>query len=168
LRIAEEFGLRLVLNHGTEAHKLADVLAARDVPVIYGPILSSRSKVEVREADPGNLAALAAAGVRVALTTDHPVVPIGLLAMQAAVAVRAGLPRGTAVAAMTSTAAAIAGIDDRVGALEAGRDADVVLWTGDPLDVASTVRRVLIDGHTVYTAPVGAAASAAAEDRGSR
>jgi imidazolonepropionase-like amidohydrolase len=69
---------------------------------------------------------------------------------------------------MTSTAAAIAGIDDRVGALEAGRDADVVLWTGDPLDVASTVRRVLIDGHTVYTAPVGAAASAAAEDRGSR
>lgn len=150
LRIAEEFGLRLVLNHGTEAHKLADVLAARDVPVIFGPILSSRSKVEVREADPANLAALAAAGVRVALTTDHPVVPIGLLAMQAAVAVRAGLPRQTALAAMTSTAASIAGIDDRVGALEPGRDGDVVLWSGDPLDVASTVREVLIDGRTVY------------------
>ncbi|QYM65404.1 amidohydrolase [Microbacterium sp. Se5.02b] len=150
LRIAEEFGLRLVLNHGTEAHKLADVLAARDIPVIYGPILSTRSKVEVREADPANLAALAAAGVRVALTTDHPVVPIGLLAMQAAVAVRAGLPRQTALAAMTSTAASIAGIDDRVGALEPGRDGDVVLWSGDPLDVASTVREVLIDGRTVY------------------
>ncbi|WP_417503356.1 amidohydrolase [Microbacterium sp.] len=152
LRIAEEFGLRLVLNHGTEAHKLADVLAERDVPVIFGPILSSRSKVEVREADPANLATLAAAGVRVALTTDHPVVPIGLLALQGAVAVRAGLPRETAIAAMTSAAADIAGIGDRVGALEVGRDADVVLWTGDPLDVASTVREVLIDGRTLYTA----------------
>lgn len=152
LRIAEEFGLRLVLNHGTEAHKLADVLAERDIPVIFGPILSSRSKVEVREADPANLSTLAAAGVRVALTTDHPVVPIGLLALQAAVAVRAGLPRETAIAAMTSAAADIAGISDRVGALAPGRDADVVLWTGDPLDVTSTVREVLIDGRTVHTA----------------
>lgn len=156
LRIADEFGLRLVLNHGTEAHKLAGVLAERDVPVIFGPILSSRSKVEVREADPANLAALAAAGVRVALTTDHPVVPVGLLALQASVAVRAGLPRETALAAMTSSAAAIAGIADRVGALEPGRDADVVLWSGDPLEVASTVREVLIEGRTVYAAPVGA------------
>ncbi|MFS0853675.1 amidohydrolase [Microbacterium sp. 179-I 3D4 NHS] len=156
LRIAEEFDLRLVLNHGTEAHKLAAVLAERDVPVIYGPILSSRSKVEVREADPANLARLAAAGVRVALTTDHPVVPIGLLALQASVAVRAGLPRDTAIAAMTSAAASIAGIDDRVGALEPGRDGDVVVWTGDPLDVASTVREVLIEGRTVYAAPTGA------------
>ena len=153
LRIAEEFGLRLVINHGTEAHKLADVLAERDVPVIFGPVLSSRSKVEVREADPANLAKLAAAGVRVALTTDHPVVPIGLLALQAAVAARAGLPRDRAVAAMTSVAADIAGIGDRVGALEPGRDGDVVLWTGDPLEVASTVREVLIEGRTVYTAP---------------
>lgn len=152
LRIAEEFGLRLVINHGTEAHKLAEVLAERDVPVIFGPILSSRSKVEVREADPANLAVLAAAGVRVALTTDHPVVPIGHLALQAAVAVRAGLPRDVAIAAMTSAAAEIAGIHDRVGALEPGRDADVVLWSGDPLDVASTVREVLIEGRTVYTA----------------
>lgn len=152
LRIAEEFGLRLVLNHGTEAHKLADVLVEKDVPVIFGPILSSRSKVEVREADPANLVALAAAGVRVALTTDHPVVPVGLLALQAAVAVRAGLPRSTALAAMTSEAASIAGIGDRVGALEPGRDGDVVLWTGDPLDVASTVQEVLIEGRTVYRA----------------
>ncbi|MFD5213947.1 amidohydrolase [Microbacterium sp. NPDC058345] len=152
LRIADEFGLRLVINHGTEAHKLANVLAERDVPVIFGPILSSRSKVEVRESDPANLAALAAAGVRVALTTDHPVVPIGHLALQAAVAVRAGLPRDVAIAAMTSSAAEIAGIADRVGAIEPGRDGDVVLWTGDPLDVASIVREVLIEGRTVYTA----------------
>lgn len=152
LRLADEFGLRLVLNHGTEAHKLADRLAERDVPVIFGPILSSRSKVEVREADPAHLATIAAAGVRIALTTDHPVVPIGHLALQAAVAVRAGLPRGAAIAAMTSSAAEIVRVHDRVGALEVGRDGDVVIWSGDPLEVASIVRQVFIDGREVYAA----------------
>ncbi|GAA1238610.1 imidazolonepropionase-like amidohydrolase [Microbacterium phyllosphaerae] len=155
LRIADEFGLRLVLNHGTEAHKLAEVLAERDVPVIFGPILSSRSKVEVREADPSNLATIAAAGVRIALTTDHPVVPIGHLALQAAVAVRAGLPRAAAIAAMTSSAAEIVRIDDRTGALDVGRDGDVVIWSGDPLDVASRVLRVFIDGVEVHAAEAG-------------
>ena len=156
LRIADEFGLRLVLNHGTEAHKLADTLAERDVPVIFGPILSSRSKVEVREADPANLATIAAAGVRIALTTDHPVVPIGHLALQAAVAVRAGLPRAAAIAAMTSSAAEIVRVDDRIGALEPGRDGDVVIWSGDPLEVASRVLRVFIEGVEVHAAEVHA------------
>jgi imidazolonepropionase-like amidohydrolase len=144
-----------VLNHGTEAHKLAEVLAERDVPVIFGPILSSRSKVEVREADPANLATIAAAGVRIALTTDHPVVPIGHLALQAAVAVRAGLPRTAAIAAMTSSAAEIVRIDDRTGALDVGRDGDVVIWSGDPLEVASRVLRVFIDGVEVHAAEAG-------------
>ncbi|WP_120493333.1 amidohydrolase [Microbacterium phyllosphaerae] len=156
LRIADEFGLRLVLNHGTEAHKLADLLAERDVPVIFGPILSSRSKVEVREADPANLATIAAAGVRIALTTDHPVVPIGHLALQAAVAVRAGLPRDAAIAAMTSSAAEIVRVDDRIGALDPGRDGDVVIWSGDPLEVASRVLRVFIDGIEVHAPAVHA------------
>lgn len=150
LRIADEFGLSLVLNHGTEAHKLADVLAERDVPVIFGPLLSSRSKVEVREANPANLVALVDSGVRVALTTDHPVVPIGLLAMQAAVAVRAGLSREDAFAAMTQVAAQIARIDDRVGALEPGRDGDVVVWSGDPLEVSAVVEQVYLRGSLVH------------------
>lgn len=151
LRLADEFGLKLVLNHGTEAHKHAAELAARDIPVIYGPILSSRSKVEVREASVDNLVTLAAAGVRVALTTDHPVVPMGQLNLQAAVAVRAGLPWQTAIEAMTVRAAEIARIDDRVGALAPGLDADIVLWSGDPLDVQSRVERVYIGGREVYS-----------------
>lgn len=151
LRLADEFGLKLVLNHGTEAHKHAAELAARDIPVIYGPILSSRSKVEVREASVDNLVTLAAAGVRVALTTDHPVVPMGQLTLQAAVAVRAGLPWQTAIEAMTVRAAEIVRIDDRVGALAPGLDADIVLWSGDPLDVQSRVERVYIGGREVYT-----------------
>lgn len=155
LRLADEFGLRLVLNHGTEAHKHAAELAARDIPVIYGPILSSRSKVEVREASVDNLVTLAAAGVRVALTTDHPVVPMGQLNLQAAVAVRAGLPWQSAIEAMTVRAAEIVRIDDRVGALQPGLDADIVLWSGDPLDVQSRVERVYIGGREVYTERAG-------------
>ncbi len=151
LRLADEFGLKLVVNHGTEAHKLAAELAARDIPVIYGPILSSRSKVEVREASVDNLVTLVAAGVRVALTTDHPVVPMGQLNLQGAVAVRAGLPWRAAIEAMTVRAAEIVRIDDRVGSLVAGLDADIVLWSGDPLDVQSRVERAYISGREVHS-----------------
>ncbi|MFB7894167.1 amidohydrolase family protein [Microbacterium sp. NPDC056044] len=150
LRLADEFGLRIVLNHGTEAHKLAADLAERDVPVIFGPVLSSRGKVEAREASVSNIVALARAGVRVALCTDHPVVPIDALALQAAVAVRAGLTWDQALAAITSSAAEIAGLDDRVGALSPGLDGDVVVWSGDPLDASSSAEAVYIEGREVF------------------
>jgi imidazolonepropionase-like amidohydrolase len=150
LRLADEFDLRIVLNHGTEGHRLAAELAARDVPVIFGPVLSSRGKVEAREASIDNLVVLARAGVRVALCTDHPVVPIDALALQAAVAHRAGLTWEEAIGSISSSAAAIAGLDARVGALEPGRDADVVVWSGDPLETASVVECVYIEGREMY------------------
>lgn len=150
LRLADEFGLRIVLNHGTEAHKLAAELAARDVPVIFGPVLASRGKVEAREASVSNLVALTRAGVRVALCTDHPVVPIDALALQAAVAVRAGLSWDQAIAAITSAAARIAGLSDRVGELAPGRDGDVVVWSSDPLEASSTAELVYIEGREVF------------------
>ncbi len=151
LRLADEFGYRLVVNHGTEAHKIADVLAERDVPVIFGPMLTSRSKVELRDRAVANLAAIAAAGVRVAITTDHPVVPINFLVHQATLAVKEGLPRQTALEALTTNPAAFFGLDARIGALEPGRDGDVVVWSGDPLDVNARAEHVLIAGRTVYT-----------------
>src|SRR6478752_770008 len=150
LRLADEFGYRLVINHGTEAHKIADVLAERDIPVIFGPMFTSRSKVELRDRAIANLATLAQAGVRVAITTDHPVVPINFLVYQAALAVKDGLPRETALEALTVNPAAFLGLDERVGALEAGRDGDVVIWSGDPLDVNSRAERVFIEGAEVY------------------
>ena len=79
LRLADEFGYRLVINHGTEAHLLADVLAERDIPVIIGPLFTTRSKVELRNRSLANPGRLAAAGVKIAITTDHPVVPINFL-----------------------------------------------------------------------------------------
>ena len=150
LRLADEFGYRLVINHGTEGHKLADVLAERDIPVIYGPMFTSRSKVELRDRGISNLVAMAAAGVRVAITTDAPVVPIDFLVHQASFAVREGLPWETALEAITVNPASFLRLGDRVGALREGLDADVVIWTGDPLDVNSRAERVFIDGEEVY------------------
>src|ERR1700684_2699890 len=93
LRIAAEFGYDLVIDHGTEAHLLADLLAERNVPVIIGPLFTSRSKVELRNRSLANPGKLAAAGVTIAITTDHPVVPINFLAHQAALSVKHGLER---------------------------------------------------------------------------
>jgi imidazolonepropionase-like amidohydrolase len=150
LRLADEFGYRLVVNHGTEAHKIADVLAERDIPVIFGPMFTSRSKVELRDRAIANLATLAQAGVRVAITTDHPVVPINFLVYQAALAVKDGLPRETALEALTVNPAAFLRLDDRVGSLTPGLDGDVVIWSGDPLDVTSRAERVYIGGAEVF------------------
>jgi imidazolonepropionase-like amidohydrolase len=151
LRIADEFGYRLVIDHGTEAHLLADVLAARDIPVIIGPLLTSRSKVELRNRSLANPGRLAAAGVTIAITTDHPVVPIHFLAYQAGLAVKHGLDRDTALRALTINPARIVGVDDRLGSIEPGKDADVAIWSGDPLNVPSRVERAFVDGVEIYT-----------------
>ena len=151
LRIAEEFGYQLVIDHGTEAHLLADILAAKDIPVIIGPLFTSRSKVELRNRSLDNPGKLAAAGVTIAITTDHPVVPINFLAHQAALSVKHGLDRDTALRAHTINPARIIGIDDRLGSIEPGKDADLVVWSGDPLDVLSRVEHALIDGTEIYS-----------------
>jgi imidazolonepropionase-like amidohydrolase len=151
LRIAEEFGYELVIDHGTEAHLLADILAAKNIPVIIGPLFTSRSKVELRNRSLDNPGKLAAAGVTIAITTDHPVVPINFLAHQAALSVKHGLDRDTALRALTINPARIIGIDDRLGSIEPGKDADLVVWSGDPLDVLSRVEHALIDGTEIYS-----------------
>jgi imidazolonepropionase-like amidohydrolase len=151
LRIAEEFGYELVIDHGTEAHLLADILAAKNIPVIIGPLFTSRSKVELRNRSLDNPGKLAAAGVTIAITTDHPVVPINFLAHQAALSVKHGLDRDTALRALTINPARIIGIDDRLGSIEPGKDADLVVWSGDPLDVLSRVEYALIDGTEIYS-----------------
>jgi imidazolonepropionase-like amidohydrolase len=150
LRLADEFGYDLVIDHGTEAHLLADILAAKDIPVIIGPLFTSRSKVELRNRSLDNPGKLASAGVTIAITTDHPVVPINFLAHQAALSVKHGLDRDAALRALTINPARIIGVDDRLGSIEPGKDADLVIWSGDPLDVLSRVTRALIDGEEIY------------------
>jgi imidazolonepropionase-like amidohydrolase len=157
IRIADEFGYTLVIDHGTEAHLLADIIAAKNIPVIIGPLLTARSKVELRNRSLANPGRLAQAGVTIAITTDHPVVPINFLAHQAALSVKEGLDHDTALRALTINPAHIAGIDDRLGSIEPGKDADLVIWTGDPLDVLSRVERALIGGAEIYNYADGAA-----------
>ncbi|GAA3830552.1 MULTISPECIES: amidohydrolase [Amycolatopsis] len=150
IRLAEEFGYKLVVNHGTEGHLIADVLAEKDVPVILGPLFTTRSKVELRNRTLRSAGILARAGVKIAITTDHPVVPINFLVYQAALAVKDGLDPETALRALTVNPAAMLSLDDRIGSLKPGLDADIVLWSGDPLDVMNRAMRVFVRGQEVY------------------
>jgi imidazolonepropionase-like amidohydrolase len=150
MRIAAEFGYRLVLDHGTEAHLLADLIAAKGIPVVIGPLFTSRSKVELRNRSLANPGRLDAAGVTIAITTDHPVVPIHFLIHQATLAVKEGLDPAAALRAVTINPARILGVDDRLGSLAPGKDADLCVWSGDPLDVMSRVERAYVDGREVY------------------
>jgi imidazolonepropionase-like amidohydrolase len=150
LRLAAEFGYDLVIDHGTEGYLIADKIAAAGVPVVAGPLITARSKVELRNRTMANPGILAAAGVTVAIATDHPVVPIHLLIVQATLAVREGLDRDTALRAVTITPARIMRVADRIGSLVPGKDADVAIWSGDPLDVMSRVEAAYIGGREVY------------------
>lgn len=159
LRIAEEFGLDLVLDHGTESYLIADRVAERGVPVLYGPLIVSRSKVEVRERTPRAPGILHRAGVKVSIITDHPVVPIDFLVHQASLAMKEGLPHDEAIRAITLNPAEVLGLADRIGSLEVGKLADVVLWEGDPLDTRNRAEHVWIGGREVprYDAEQGRA-----------
>jgi imidazolonepropionase-like amidohydrolase len=150
MRIAGEFGYELVIDHGTEAHLLAGQIAAASIPVVIGPLFTSRSKVELRHRSLANPGKLAAAGVTIAITTDHPVVPIHFLIHQATLAVKEGLDPVTALRAVTINPASIIGCADRLGSLTVGKDADVVIWSGDPLDVMSRAERAYVNGREIY------------------
>jgi imidazolonepropionase-like amidohydrolase len=150
LRIAGEFGYDLVIDHGTEAYLLADRIAARGIPVVCGPLITARSKVELRNRTLANPGRLAAAGITVAITTDHPVVPIHMLIHQVALSVKEGLDRETALRTVTINPARIIGVAGRLGSLTAGKDADLVIWSGDPLDVMSRAEVAYIGGREIY------------------
>ena len=150
LRVADEFGYDLVIDHGTEAYLIADVIAERGIPVLIGPLFTSRSKVELRNRSLANPGLLAAAGVEISIITDHPVVPIHFLVHQATLAMKAGLDRDVALRALTINPAKVLGVQDRVGSLEVGKLGDLVLWSGDPLDVMQRALQVFIAGGLVY------------------
>jgi imidazolonepropionase-like amidohydrolase len=150
LRIAKEFNLDISIEHCTEGHKIVDELREAGVWAIVGPTLSNRSKVELKELSFDTLRVLWEGGISVAITMDHPVIPVGYLPTAAAYAVKAGLPYEEALKAITINPAKILGIDDRYGSIEVGKMADLVLWSGDPLAIQSRVEKVLIHGRVVF------------------
>jgi len=150
LRIAKEFNLRVTIEHCTEGHLIKDILAEENVPVIVGPLLTDRSKIELRNQSLKAPGILAKAGIKVAIMTDHPCVPIQYLSLSAAMAVREGMPEEEALKAITINAASITGIDDRVGSLEVGKDADIIILDGHPFELRTKVLTTIINGNIVY------------------
>lgn len=150
LRIAQEFGIRPVIIHGTEAHLVADLLAEEDVPVVSGPYMTDRSKPELRRLTDRAPGLLCKAGIETAITVDHPEIPLRLLPVALMLAVRAGMDELSALRAVTSVPAHIAGLEDRIGSIRPGMDADLVLWSGDPLEMKSQVQAVLVNGRLEY------------------
>ena len=154
LRLADEFGFDLVLEQLTEGHLagLPQELARRGVPCVVGPMMKAAKTPETKALTFRTAAVLAEAGVPIALCTGHPSRPVRFLALEAALAVRAGLDGETALRAITLNAAAALGLDDRLGSIEPGKDADLAIVDGDPLLPTSRVTHTLIGGRVVYEA----------------
>ncbi|HPF85235.1 MAG TPA: amidohydrolase [Aminivibrio sp.] len=151
VRIAGEFSIPFTVEHCTEGHLIAPFLAEKNVYAAVGPTLTGKPKLELRNKTWDTPLALWKAGVHFCIITDHPVVPIEHLSVCLSLAVRAGLPREEALKAVTIYAAEHLGIADRVGSVEKGKDADLVIWDGDPLDARSRAVATIIDGETVYS-----------------
>lgn len=149
IRIIKEFGLDAVLVHCTEGHFQADRLAAEKIPIIVGPVIGSRTKPELANQSDDNALILKNAGNEVAICTDHPEVPIKYLPLSAAISVREGMDHDDAVRTITSVPARILGLEDRVGSLAPGCDADITVFKGDPLSVYEKPRAVLVNGRAV-------------------
>ncbi|HHV79378.1 MAG TPA: amidohydrolase [Firmicutes bacterium] len=147
IRIAREFGFPICIDHCTEGHKVADVLARERIPAVIGPSLTGRVKVELRELDFATVAACASAGVKVAIATDHPVVPSKYLPLCVGLAIKAGLSWDYALQAVTLNAAEIIGIDDQVGTIEAGKLADICVAQGDPFSIEGKMVAVMVKGQ---------------------
>ncbi len=153
IRIAKEFGVKMTLDHCTDGSLIADELAEEGLPAFVGPSLGSKSKIELINKSFQTPRDLTEAGVTVSIITDAPVIPLHYLPMCAALAVSSGLGVEDAWKAITINPANSIGIGDRVGSLEPGKDADVVIWTADPMTtVGAQSFMTFLDGKIVYMA----------------
>lgn len=150
IRIAKEFQLDMTLDHCTEGHLIAEEIAESGFPAIVGPDLTARSKIEVQNMDFKTSGILSKAGVTVAITTDHPVSILQYLPICAGLAVKKGLPMEEGLKAITINAAKICRVDHRVGSLEPGKDADIAIFTGNPMETFTKTLYTIIDGSVVY------------------
>lgn len=150
IRIAKEFGVEISLEHCTEGHLIVDYLKEETLKgIIVGPTLSDRSKFELQNLTFETPAILNNAGLKIALMTDHPVIPLQYLPVCAALAAREGLNEEEALKAITINAAEVLGVDDRVGSIEVNKDADIIIYNGHPFDLRNKVKFVMVNGNIV-------------------
>ena len=151
VRIVREFGLRATLDHCTDGALIADELAEEGFPVLIGPSLGHKSKIELVNKSFTTPGVLSRAGLPVCIITDAPVIPLQYLPMCAGLAVNSGLDLAEAWKAITITPARVLGVEDRVGSLEVGKDADIVIWTSDPLaTIGGEAYITIIDGQVAF------------------
>lgn len=150
IRIGKEFNLKLTLDHCTEGHLIVEDLVEEGYPVVVGPSLSERSKIELRNLTFDTAGILSNAGMDVCLMTDHPVIPVHYLPICAGIAVKHGMREDKALESITINPAKVLGISDKVGSIEIGKDADIVIWDNNPLEIQSNVLYTIIDGKIVY------------------
>jgi len=150
VKLSKEFGYEVTIEHATEGHLITDYLVKENVKVICGPLITERCKTELRNHTIKTPGILANAGVKTAIMTDHPCVPIQYLPLSAMLAVKNGMDKGKALEAITITAAELTGIDDRVGSLEEGKDADIMITDGDILDFNTNVQYTIVNGKIAY------------------
>ncbi|OLN32520.1 hypothetical protein DSOL_1558 [Desulfosporosinus metallidurans] len=153
IRIAQEFEVDLVIEHCTEGHKIAEELAELGYPAVVGPLLTNRAKIELKDKSFKTPGILAKAGVKVAIMTDHSVTPIEQLPLCAALACKAGMDMEDALKAITINPAEILGVSERIGSLEVGKDADIVIWSEHPFVITARPLYVIIDGKIVNPEP---------------
>ena len=151
IRIAKEFDVKLTIEHCTEGHLIVDELKAAGVPVAVGPTLTNASKLELLNKSWTTPGILAAAGIPVSIITDSPVIPQQYLPLCAGLAVKAGMDPFLALQAITINPAKHIGLENRIGSLEAGKDADIVLTNGDPLVSDTVVKTVIVDGKVLIS-----------------
>ena len=149
IRIAKEFGVGLTLEHVTDGHMIVDELAKENLPLAVGPTFGHASKFELQNKTWETPGILAKAGCHVSIITDAPVTPLHYLPLCAGLAIKAGMDEYEALRAVTINPAEHIGIADRVGSLEEGKDADVVIVDGCPFDVTGVIKHVLINGEKV-------------------
>lgn len=150
IRIAKEFDLKLTLDHCTEGHLVVDELIEEGYPILVGPSLTERSKIELRNLTFETAGILSNNGLDICLITDHPVIPIQYLPLCAGIAIKHGMKEDKALEAITINPAKVLGIDNRVGSIEVGKDADIVIWDNNPFEINSNVLYTIIDGKIVY------------------
>jgi len=151
IRVAKEFGLKLIIEHCTEGHKVVEELLEAQVAAVVGPSLTNRAKVEMKEKSFKTSAILTRAGIPVAIITDHPVIPVQYLVLCAALAVKEGMTAKAALQALTIVPAKILELDHQIGSIKKGKDADLVIWNGHPLDIRSNPDEVYINGNLVFS-----------------
>ena len=149
IRVAREMGVKLTLEHCTDGHLIADYLAAEGIYIAVGPSLSHATKYELRNITFETPGILARAGCHVSIITDAPVIPQQYLAMCAGLAIKNGMDRFDALKAITINPARHLGVEDRVGSIEIGKDADLVVVEGDPFEINSRILAVYINGEEI-------------------